>query len=216
MKKLIRASVVALSAVTPLAVFAQFSMPSLPGLGKSSGSAPADLSGQQNALVKNFIAANVDVLRANAKMSEALGLKGKADDAEAVAQQLSSGSTVDKDSASKASTAVGDTSGAIQQKLAEKPTLDAAAKATYAQGLGNLATGVIKYTALGKDVKSMGDSIKGASPMQMATLGAAGYVVTNFPTSAGNLTKTLKSAIDFARSNGIEVPDDATKALSSL
>jgi hypothetical protein len=69
--------------------------------------------------VKNFVAANVDVLKANSKMGEALGLKATAADAEAVAQQLSSGSTFDKDAASKAATAVGDSGGAIAAKLAE-------------------------------------------------------------------------------------------------
>ena len=129
MKKILTTvAVVCAAMATPYTASAQFSLPSFGG---SKSSAPAgDLSGQQTSLVKNFVAANVDVLKANAKMSEALGLKATAADAEAVAQQLSSGSTFDKDSASKAATAVGDTGGAIAAKLAEKPELDEIGRAS--------------------------------------------------------------------------------------
>jgi len=212
MKKILTTvAVVCAAMATPYTASAQFSLPSFGG---SKSSAPAgDLSGQQTSLVKNFVAANVDVLKANAKMSEALGLKATAADAEAVAQQLSSGSTFDKDSASKAATAVGDTGGAIAAKLAEKPELDAAAKATYTQGLLSLAKGAIRYTGLGKDVTSMGDGLKSAPLTQLPSLGAASYVVTKFPTATTDVVKALKNAVDFAKSNGIEVPAEATSLL---
>ena len=215
MKKFIISGVLALAAISPGIALAQFGLPSIGG-SKSSGEAQADLGGQQTALVKNFIAANTDVLKANSKIAEALGLKDEVAKADATVQSLSSGATVDKDSASKAATAVGDTGGAIQAKLAEKPVLDAAAKARYAQGLVSLVSGVKRYSGLGKDVTSMGNALKNASPMQMASLGAAAYVVQNFPGSAKDLGTTLKSAVDFARSNDIEVPADATSALSAL
>lgn len=213
MKKILALTLVAATtAMLPAAAFAQFGLPSLGGK-SASGGASADLGGQQTSLVKNFIAANVEVLKANAKMGEALGLKGKAEEAEAVAQQLTSGATVDKDSASKAATAAGDTSGAIAAKLAEKPVLDASAKAQFAAGLVNLVSGVAKYVNMGRDVSAMGDGLKSASPMQLASLGAAAYVVSKFPAAASEMSKALKNAIDFAKSNGIEVPADATKLL---
>jgi hypothetical protein len=218
MKKRHVLGLLALSTFASGLAHAQFGLPSVPGIGgsKSAGGAQADLGGQQASLVKNFVAANIDVLKANAKMSEALGLKSQAATAEATVQQLSSGSTVDKDSASKAAIAVADTGGAIQAELAKKPALDAAAKATYAQGLASLATGVVRYTGLGKDVENMGQAMKSASPTQLPSLGAATYVVSNFPKSASELSKSLKNAIDFAKSNGIEVPAEATAALASL
>lgn len=212
MKKILTAvAVVCAAMATPYTATAQFSLPNLGAL--KSGGASGDLSGQQTTLVKNFVAANVDVLKANVKMSEALGLKATAADAEAVAQQLSSGSTYDKDSASKAATAVGDTGGAIAAKLAEKPTLDAEAKATYAQGLLSLAKGVAKFTGMGKDVNAMGNGLKNAPLTQLPSMGAATYVVTKFPTSASEVVKALGNAVDFAKSNGIEVPAEATSLL---
>ena len=210
MKKILTSVAIACAAMAiPYTASAQFSLPSFGG----SSASTANLSGQQTTLVKNFIAANVDVLQANAKMSEALGLKATAADAQAVVQQLSSGSTVDKDSASKAATAVGDTGGAIAAKLAEKPVLDAAAKAIYTQGLLNLAKGVVKYVGLGKDVSSMGDGLKSAPLTQLPSLGAASYVVTKFPTSTTEVMKALKNAVDFAKSNDIAVPAEATSLL---
>ncbi len=210
MKKILTSVAIACAAMAiPYTASAQFSIPSFGG----SSASTTNLSGQQTTLVKNFIAANVDVLQANAKMSEALGLKATAADAQAVVQQLSSGSTVDKDSASKAATAVGDTGGAIAAKLAEKPVLDAAAKAIYTQGLLNLAQGVVKYVGLGKDVSSMGDGLKSAPLTQLPSLGAASYVVTKFPTSTTEVMKALKNAVDFAKSNDIEVPAEATSLL---
>lgn len=216
MKKLLTsATVILIVTVCPLTAMAQFG--GLPSFGGSKAAGPAaDLGGQQTTLVRNFIGANVDVLKANAKMSEALGLKDKAADADAVAQQLTSGATADRDNATKAATAVGDTSGAISAKLAEKPVLDAAAKVTFAAGLASLGSGVVKYAGLGRDVSSMANNMSGVSPLQLASLGAAVYVVKNFPTSATEVTKALKNAVDFAKSNDIEVPADATKALASL
>ncbi len=216
MKKIIACAVAATLVGASGASYAQLGgLTSLVGGGSKSDSS-VDLSGQQAALVKNYVAANVDVLNANAKMGEALGLKTQAEQAAAVVAQLSSGSTQDKDAASKAVNAVGDTSGAIAAKLKEKPVLDDASKKTFAQGLGHLALGMVHYAGMRGDVTSMGNNMKSASPMALTSLGGAAYVVSNFPGSVTEAGKALKNAIDFARSNGIEVPSDATKALAAL
>ncbi|MGC7402387.1 hypothetical protein ACPWR0_00940 [Pandoraea pneumonica] len=216
MKKVIACAVAAVLVGASGASFAQLGgLGNLLG-GKSSSEGAADLGGQQTTLVRNYVAANVDVLNANAKMGEALGLKTQAEQAAAVAQQLSSGSTDDKDAASKAVNAVGDTSGAIAAKLKEKPVLDAESKKTFAQGLGHLALGMVHYTGMRNDVTAMGNGMKSASPMALTSLGGAAYVVSNFPGSVTEAGKALKNAVDFARNNGIEVPADATKALAAL
>ncbi|AJC20163.1 hypothetical protein [Pandoraea pulmonicola] len=217
MKKIIACAVAAALVGASGASFAQLGgLTSLVGGGSKSSEGSADLSGQQAALVKNYVAANVDVLNANAKMGEALGLKTQAEQAEAVIAQLKSGATDDKAAASKAATAVGDTSGAIAAKLKEKPVLDDASKKTFAQGLGHLALGLVHYVGMRNDVTSMGNNMKSASPMALTSLGGAAYVVSNFPGSVTEAGKALKNAVDFARSNGIEVPSDATKALAAL
>lgn len=216
MKKLAASALVAIAVTSPSLALAQFSVPSIGGIGgKSGGGAPAaDLSGQQDALVRNFVAASKEVLTANSKLAGALGLKAQAFSAEQTAGQLGDGAT--KGNLEDSNKVVGDTSGAIKQELAKKPVLDAAAKATYAQGLGHLVQGTVKYAGMGKDVTAMGNSMKSANPMALTKLGSAAYVVSKFPGSASDLYNTLKVAIDFARDQGIQVPADANAALDAV
>jgi hypothetical protein len=49
--------------------------------------------------------------------------------------------------------------------------------------------------------------------MALAGLQSGVYIVRSLPGSVSNLTGSLKSAIDFAKSNGVEVPADATSVL---
>jgi hypothetical protein len=216
MKKLLVCVALATGAFLPQLAMAQFGMPSLPGMGKSSGSsAPAaDLGGQQDALVRNFVGASKLVLTAQSKMADALGLKNQATAAEQTAAALGDGAT--KDNLSDSNKVVADTSGAIKESLAKKPVLDAAAKTRYAEGLGNLVAGAVKYAGLGKDVKGMGDSMKSASPMALTKLGSAAFVVSKFPGSASDLFSTLQTAVAFARDQGIALPPDTQSAMDAL
>lgn len=215
MKKLIATAAVAAAAFVPGLTLAQFSMPSIPGVGKSGSTAPAaDLSVQGDALVRGYVAASKEVLNANAKMASALGLKEKAASAEGQANSLGEGATTGN--LGDSNKVVADTSGAIAESMARKPVLDAAAKATFAAGLAHLVNGGVKYAGLGKDVTSMGNGLKGASAMQMTKLASAAWVVSKFPASASDLYKTIQAAIAFARENGIEVPGNAADATAAL
>jgi hypothetical protein len=213
MKNFITTAVVAFAAIAPSASFAQFSLPSLGG-SKSSAAPAADLSGQQDALVRNYVAASKEVLMANGMLAGALGLKQQATTAEQTAGQLGEGAT--KGNLEDSNKVVGDTSGAIKEALAKKPVLDAEAKTAYAVGLGHLVNGTVKYAGLGKDVKDMGSNMKGANPMALTKLGSAAFVVSKFPGSASDLYNTLKVAIDFARDQSISVPADASAALDAV
>lgn len=207
-------ALIALCLAAPLSSFAQFALPALPGMGKSTASAAGDLSGQQDSLVRSFVGANKDVLRANAKMAEALGLKDKASEAQLRAEQLGEGAT--KGNLEDADKAVSDSSGAIAAAMAQKPVLDAQAKATFSAGLVSLASGVTRYLGLGKGVSDMSSSLSGASPMALPKLQSAAYVVGRFPNSAADLGKALKNAVGFARTNDIALPAgvvDATNAI---
>ncbi|HEX2545992.1 MAG TPA: hypothetical protein VHL79_14010 [Ramlibacter sp.] len=214
MKNLFATTAFALAAFAPVAALAQFSMPSVPGLGKSSGAANADVVGQGDALVRNYVAANKEVLNANGKMLAALGLKEKAATADSTANAMSGGAT--EGSLSDSNKVVADTGGAIASELAKKPVLDAGAKAVFAAGLVHLVNGGVKYAGLGKDVKDMGSSLKGASPLQMAKLSSAAWVVSKFPGSASDLYNTLKVAIDFAREQNIPIPSNSNDAMAAI
>lgn len=215
MKKLLSITAVAIAAAAPSLALAQFSMPSIPGLGKSGSSAPAaDLSGQGDALVRNFTAANKDVLTANEFMADALGLKDEATKAQETAKAMGEGGT--KDAVQESNKVVADTGGAIASAMAKKPVLDAAAKVRFGEGLIKLVAGVGKYAGLGKDVQSMSAGLKSASPLQLAKLGSAAYVVSKFPSSASELAKSLQNAIAFAKDNNIPVPSNANDVMGAL
>jgi hypothetical protein len=58
--------------------------------------------------------------------------------------------------------------------------------------------------------------MKSASPLQLAKLSSAAYVVSKFPGSASDLAKALKSALDFAKEQGISTPANSNAAMKAL
>lgn len=208
-------AILALGAGT--AAQAQFSMPSIPGvkgLGGSGGASAGDLTGQQDSLVRGYVAANKDVLNANSLMAEALGLKTAAATSAATSASLTEGAT--KDSLEESNKAVAASTSAVAAEMAKKPVLDANSKALYSKGLVLLGTGTTKLVAVGKNVSTMGSSLKSASPMQLPKLQSAVYIVSNFPGSMSNVGGALQNAIAFAQSQDIPVPADANDALKAL
>lgn len=209
------AVVTAFAAGVPSVAYAQFGLPTVPGLGKSSsGTASADLGGQQDVLVRSYVAANKDVLTANSKMAEALGLKDSAAASKATADALTEGST--KDNLDAANKAVGTSTDAVAEEMKKGPKLDAAAKATFGIGLIALASGVSKYVGVGKNVSDISSGLSSAPLMQLPKLQSAALIVSKFPSSMSSVSSALKNAIAFAQSNDIPVPADATKAMAAL
>lgn len=154
------------------------------------------------------MAAGNDVLTANSQLSEALGIKAKAADALAKSDSISTKQLEDQDKAISADAA------AVSEALKSGAQLkDSEAKAKYAKGLLSLATGVKKYLGLRKDAQDFTSGMSSASPLQMGKLQAGAYVAKSLPTSISNLTGVLKSAVEFGKSNGVEIPADATSVL---
>ncbi len=209
----IAASLLALGAST--AAQAQFSLPSIPGVKSLGSGAPAvDLSGQQDGLVRGYVSANKDVLEANGLMAGALGLKQEAATAQATSAALTDGAT--KGNLEDSNKAVGELSAKVAAAMASKPVLDEQSKAQYSKGLLLLASGVAKFTGVGKNVSNMGSSLKSVSPMQLPKLQSAVYIVSNFPTSMTNVGGALQNAISFAQSQDIPVPASANDVLKAL
>jgi hypothetical protein len=189
-------------------------LPSLGGLGSKLPGAGGDLSGQQTSLVKSYVAGGRDVLFAQSKLLEALGLKDQAAIALATANALSEGATTQNlQDANKvqsaSSTLISDT------QMNQNVALDAQSKQIYTQGLALLATGLIKYAGMRQGVASFSKSLSGPGAVQAATkLQTGAFIVTTLPSSISNTASTLNSAVSFAKSHGIEVPPDATAALT--
>ena len=210
MKKIVAISIAAsVLAVTPLS-HAQFgnllgSVKSITGSGSGGGS---DIGVQQDQLVRSYVAAGKDGSTANSHLADALGIKAQVIDATATSDSLSAKDIEAQDKAISANTA------AVSEALKSGATLkDAEAKAKYAQGLLLLATGVKKYVGMGKDAQGFTSGLSNISPLQLGKLQAGVYVAKSAPTSVTNLTNVLKSAVDFAKSNGVEIPQKTTSLL---
>lgn len=208
MKKILAISIAAsMLAAAPLS-HAQFG--NLLNAAKSAGgsSGGADVGAQQDQLVRSYVAAGKDVSTANGHLLDALGIKAQAVNAAATSDSLSAKDIEAQDKAISADTA------AVSEALKSGATLkDNEAKAKYAQGLLFLATGVKKYTNMSKDAQGFTSGLSSVSPLQLGKLQSGIYVAKSAPTSVSNLTSVLKSAIDFAKTNGVEIPQDATSLL---
>ncbi|NCT82318.1 MAG: hypothetical protein GXC94_04190 [Comamonadaceae bacterium] len=206
MKKNVLAVVAVIALAAPAVSMAQLG--GLLGGVKSSSNSGADLSGSQDSLVRNYMGAGKDVLTANGHLADALGIKAQAVNAAATADSLSAKDVEAQDKAISADAA------AVAEALKGGAALkDGEAKAKYAKGLLSLASGVKKYLGLRNDAQGFAKGMSSASPLQMAKLQSGAYVVKNLPTSITNLTSVLKSAVEFGKSNGVEIPADATSVL---
>lgn len=198
----------------PTLALAQFSLKNLVpniGVGKSNAT---DMSGQNDALLSGYVAANKDVLLANSQMAEALGLKDQAAASRATAEALTDGAT--KGNLEDANKAVSTSTAAVAAEMAKGPKLDAKAKATYQAGLAQLGHGLLRYIALRGPAQTFSAGVKSASPMMIPKLVTGVYIVSQLPSGVSNLATSLQNASAFAKSNDIPVPDDATKAMAAL
>ena len=189
------------------------SLKNLPGLGNAA-STGGDVGGQNDSLVRGYVAANKDVLLANSQMADALGLKDQAAASKATADALTDGAT--KGNLEDANKAVSASTDAVAAEMAKGPKLDAAAKTKYQGGMAKLGQGMLKYIGLRQPAQAFSSSISQASPLMLPKLQAGAYIVSQLPGGLSNLAASMKNATAFAKSNDIPVPDDATKAMASL
>lgn len=208
MKKTLALSLAAVLLVTAPLSHAQFGNLLGAVKGGSASSGGTDLSGQQDQLTRSYVAAGKEVVTANGHLFAALGINAQSVNASATADSLSAKDIEAQDKAISADAA------ALSEALKSGATLkDGEAKTRYAQGLLHLALGVKKYTNMSKDVQGFSSSVASASPLQLPGLQSGIYVVKSLPTNVSNLGTVLKSAVEFARSNGVEVPKDATSLI---
>lgn len=209
MKKLCITTITAAALVTPSLGMAQFNISNVLRGGTSANSnAGVDLGAQQDALTRNYVAAGNDVMNANRLFAEALGIQAQAVGAAATSDAVSAKEIEAQDKAISADAA------AIAEAMKSGATLkDAESKVKFGKGLVSLAQAMLKYKGMGKDVESFSSGLSGASPLMLPKLQSGAYVIKTLPTGVSNLSTSLKSAIDFARSNGVEIPADATSLL---
>lgn len=184
--------------------FAQFGLPSLPGMG---GGAKAS-SVTAESLVKSYVVGTQLVMNSNAKFLSAVGLKDQSEKQALASKNLTEGATSSGlEDAAKVQT---ESSKAISDAMdSKKVVLTAEGKKTYALGLVDLALGLKSYLGMTSDVKGFKPGLSSLG----ASAGAAVYVAKSLPDSITSLKETLTRSIAFAKENKIEVPADATSFL---
>lgn len=205
--------------VTLAALHATHSHAQFPGAGSLMGgskSSPAAQGGGdpvalQDALVKDYIAADREVLRGQSRMADALGLKQRAAMLAATADALTSGAT--KDNLSDADKAISEGNAEMAARMKENPEMDAAAKEQYRKGLTDTAKAIRTYVGMKSKFERFQSALSSASPMVLPKLNAGSYIASSFPGNAKNLVSSLKMATEFAKSQRIDVPKDATAAI---
>lgn len=209
MKKIVSVAFLSISMALPVVSYAQLgNLGGLLGGNKAPANAGADLGSQNDQLTRNYVAAGKDVMTANGHFGEALGIKAQALNASATSDSLSASDIENQDKAISANAT------AVSEAMKSGATLkDSESKVKYSQGLISLVLGLKKYIGMRNDVQSFSSGLSSASPLQLPKLQTGAYIVKSLPTSVSNLSGVLKSAIDFAKRNGVEVPADATSVL---
>lgn len=162
-------------------------------------------------IVKKYVTGTQSVMKADATMLAALGLKEQADKASLEAQNLTEGAT--KDSLQGASKTQSDSSKLLEEQMkGKKVAMDDASKQRFAEGVLDLSKGVIQYVGMSKDVGSFKPSVTSIG----ASAGSALFIAQNLPTSIKAVGNSLKVAIDFAKNNNIPLPKEASEATALL
>lgn len=177
----------------------------------------------QDKLVKTYVDATQFNLKAQKIMAEALGLKEKAAELQTLATSLGSGN-VNKGEIDKIREISQAAQEAIDEKQAEAQQLSPEAKVLVAKSMLPFAQCVLGY----KDAASLcGDSlslannvIKNAPLTQKLSatkkLDKVLYLAPKVPSDLTAVLSTAKKYSDFAKSNDVKMPADATEILGEL
>ena len=197
MKNLIRVGLISLTLTFASTTHAQLG--GLLGGGGSSSGGPSPES-----VIKNYVEGAKAVLQAQGKLLLAMGKKQEAAATDLQAQNLTEGAT--KQNLEDSVKTQTENSKLIEENLKAKgAVLDAAAKVIYAQGLGYFGTGITKYIALTRDLKSFKPSVTALGSAAQSAV----YVAQTLPGNMSNFSSTLKNAIDFGKAQGVEIPSSA-------
>jgi hypothetical protein len=199
----------------------------MPGFGKkapsSGGSMPlADLSKKNDEITRDYYAATKHFLTSQELALTAFGLKQEAEKIKAEKDQLTSGNLT-KDSHDRFTRISDPANDKIAEKIKAGEKLDAEGQAAFKSSMSELGQGIVKEVPLAANITATGkaaaDGAKTASPLDAPKYLAIADVLVPL---GGNVVKDLDLArktlgiyIDYAKSNQIEVPADATAAFTS-
>ena len=176
----------------------------------ATSAAPDDAA--QDALVRQFVAAQSPALDAQGNFAKAFGLAQQVQLIAAEKQAISAGQ-VDTDQMKKTVEASESVQKMIDEKIASGQPLDAEAKQYYAAGLVSLVQAAVEAKKLGESAMAFTTGLKSLNPMQAASavakLKAGAWVAKSSPGYIRSLYDSTKSALTYAKANNIPVPKNA-------
>jgi len=196
------------------------------GKKKSSGTSSVSIDDalkSQGDLMKTYRSGVASNTKAQGLFAEALGKKDEASKLSALAKELTSGNC-DYDCLEKTTQVTEEAQKANTDQLSSAKKMTAASKAKFGEGLIQLGTAVLFYKkASGKsaDCLSSAKSVIENAPMMKKLsfkkkLKPVLDIAPSLPQNLVGIGKSLKSCIDFAKTNKIKIPKKATAALGEL
>lgn len=174
----------------------------------TGGSGGSSVSVQQ--ITDNYVAGSKQIVSAQTNLLKAVDQNVKVDEQAAVVRNLTSGATSQQ--IEDADKIITERNAALKEKYSQQGlVLDAKAKKQFALGMKDFALGVISYVKLGVSVKGFKPSAS-----DIGSAGTAIAIAKSVPTDIGNLKDTFGVMYDYAKSNNIPLPKEATEGTKAL
>lgn len=191
-------------------------------LGGSSSSGATDNMAAQDALVKSFVASQIEVFKAQSLLAQAYGLKDQAKLCDDQANTLQS-TSVDSDTLKKTVDLSNNAMDQISDQQKKQASLTDEEKRFYVQSLPHFALGVIgthdvveKAATFTSGVKNSGSSVGGLLSMGTSKLASGMFIAKATPSYSKNLFDVFRKTVTIGENSGVKAPADVTSALGSL
>lgn len=173
-----------------------------------TGGGGSSVSVQQ--ITDNYVAGSKQIVSAQSNLLKAVDQNIKVDEQAAVVRNLTAGATSQQ--IEDADKIITERNAALKEKYSQQGlVLDAKAKKQFALGMKDFALGVISYVKLGVSVKGFKPSAS-----DIGSAGTAIAIAKSVPTDIGNLKDTFGVMYDYAKSNNIPLPKEATEGTKAL
>lgn len=178
----------------------------------------------QEKIMKKYVNASVSIMTAQGVFAEALGLKEQSVVIQEKAEALSKGAVEDKDQIERTKLDLSENNELILKEIEKGQEMSNEAKLKFAKGFIPYALGLVEtkkiVTEAPEFIQSASDTISSASLLNKLSvtnkLATGMYIAKEMPGFASNLYDASNSLLSFAKSQDIEVPQDATSALSDV
>lgn len=215
---LLAASILVLTSSTAFA----FGLPSIGESKSSSGLSADQIQDQFGKVSKDYTAATKNFMMSTSTALDAFESKSNAATLKSEANQLGSG-TISSEDVEKRTTRLQSANDEVASKIKKGEKLSAAGKAKLQESMVYMGKGIATEVPLIATVANLSkqtvDSMKSISVMKLGQVKGTATVLTalssNMPKDLKLAKDTLGLYIDYAKSNHIEIPKDASDVFAS-